>query len=60
MPVKSTVSSLLLAEAVKTALASMAAHSTSVNRATYFNDLLPLPYTEATLSQVSDHIDEVQ
>jgi uncharacterized protein len=27
---------------------------------TYFNDLLPLPYTEATLAQVCDHIDEVQ
>ena len=27
---------------------------------TYFNDLLPLPYTEATLVRVSDHIDEVQ
>ena len=26
----------------------------------YFNDLLPLPYTEATLARVCDHIDEVQ
>lgn len=26
----------------------------------YFNDLLPLPYTEVTLQQVVDHIDEVQ
>jgi uncharacterized protein (UPF0276 family) len=26
----------------------------------YFNDLLPLPYTEATLGRVADHIDEVQ
>ena len=26
----------------------------------YFNDLLPLPYTEATLGQVADHVDEVQ
>jgi uncharacterized protein (UPF0276 family) len=26
----------------------------------YFNDLLPLPYTEATLEQVCDHIDQVQ
>ena len=26
----------------------------------FLNDLLPLPYTEATLSRVSDHIDEVQ
>jgi uncharacterized protein (UPF0276 family) len=26
----------------------------------FLNDLLPLPYTAATLSRVSDHIDEVQ
>ncbi|MGH6853657.1 MAG: DUF692 domain-containing protein, partial [Methylocella sp.] len=26
----------------------------------FFNDLLPLPYTEATLSSVIDHIDEAQ
>ena len=26
----------------------------------YFNDLLPLPYTAATLARVSDHIDQVQ
>lgn len=26
----------------------------------YFNDLLPLPYTEATLACLADHIDEVQ
>ncbi len=26
----------------------------------FFNDLLPLPYTEATLARVCDHIDEVQ
>lgn len=26
----------------------------------YFNDLLPLPYTEATLRRVCDHIDQVQ
>ena len=26
----------------------------------YFNDLLPLPYTEATQTRVCDHIDEVQ
>ena len=32
----------------------------STHETTYFNDLLPLPYTEATLSRVSDHIDEVQ
>lgn len=27
---------------------------------TYFNDLLPLPYTNATLARVAAHIDEVQ
>ena len=32
----------------------------STHNTTYFNDLLPLPYTEATLVRVSDHIDEVQ
>ncbi|WP_024511497.1 DUF692 domain-containing protein [Bradyrhizobium sp. ARR65] len=32
----------------------------STHETTYFNDLLPLPYTEATLSLVCDHIDEVQ
>src|SRR5271169_7196332 len=32
----------------------------STHETTYFNDLLPLPYTEATLGRVSDHIDEVQ
>ncbi|HEY3638223.1 MAG TPA: DUF692 domain-containing protein [Rhizomicrobium sp.] len=26
----------------------------------YFNDLLPLPYTDTTLSRVCDHVDEVQ
>ena len=26
----------------------------------YFNDLLPLPYTAATLARVAEHIDEVQ
>lgn len=26
----------------------------------YYNDLLPLPYTEETLARVSEHIDEVQ
>ncbi|MCV6584052.1 MAG: DUF692 domain-containing protein [Marinibacterium sp.] len=26
----------------------------------FFNDLLPLPYTDATLTRVADHIDEVQ
>ncbi len=32
----------------------------STHETTYFNDLLPLPYTEETLSRVCDHIDEVQ
>jgi hypothetical protein len=32
----------------------------STHGTTYFNDLLPLPYTEATLGRVCDHIDEVQ
>lgn len=32
----------------------------STHENTYFNDLLPLPYTKATLVQVCDHIDEVQ
>jgi uncharacterized protein len=32
----------------------------STHETTYFNDLLPLPYTEATLDRVCDHIDEVQ
>ncbi|SFI52319.1 DUF692 domain-containing protein [Celeribacter neptunius] len=32
----------------------------STHGSDYFNDLLPLPYTEATLSRVCDHIDEVQ
>nr|WP_083222775.1 DUF692 domain-containing protein [Ensifer sp. LC163] len=32
----------------------------STHRTTYYNDLLPLPYTAATLARVSDHIDEVQ
>lgn len=32
----------------------------STHGATYFNDLLPLPYTLATLTRVADHIDEVQ
>lgn len=32
----------------------------STHETTYFNDLLPLPYTEATLARVADHIDEVQ
>ena len=32
----------------------------STHRSTYFNDLLPLPYTQATLTHVADHIKEVQ
>jgi uncharacterized protein len=32
----------------------------STHGAIYFNDLLPLPYTGATLARVADHIDEVQ
>ncbi|WP_353645230.1 DUF692 domain-containing protein [Mesorhizobium sp. WSM2239] len=32
----------------------------STHDTTYFNDLLPLPYTSATLARVADHIDEVQ
>lgn len=32
----------------------------STHESVYFNDLLPLPYTAATLAAVSDHIDEVQ
>ena len=32
----------------------------STHEDVFFNDLLPLPYTEATLARVCDHIDEVQ
>src|ERR1700724_4583982 len=32
----------------------------STHATTYFNDLLPLPYTQATLTRVADHIDEGQ
>ena len=32
----------------------------STHQTTYFNDLLPLPYNETTLSRVCDHIDQVQ
>ncbi|MHC1551606.1 MNIO family bufferin maturase [Phyllobacterium sp. K27] len=32
----------------------------STHDTTYFNDLLPLPYTRATLDHVADHLDEVQ
>ncbi|HJP67818.1 MAG TPA: DUF692 domain-containing protein, partial [Sphingomicrobium sp.] len=30
------------------------------HQTTYFNDLLPLPYNDATLSRVCDHINQVQ
>jgi uncharacterized protein (UPF0276 family) len=32
----------------------------STHGTTYFNDLLPLPYTTATVTRVADHIDQVQ
>ncbi len=32
----------------------------STHGTTYFNDLLPLPYTAATLARVADHIGQVQ
>ena len=32
----------------------------STHQTTYFNDLLPLPYTPATLAHVCEHIDEMQ
>ncbi|MFK7941007.1 MAG: DUF692 family multinuclear iron-containing protein [Roseovarius sp.] len=32
----------------------------STHDAHFLNDLLPLPYTDATLSRVADHIDQVQ
>ncbi|MXQ08803.1 DUF692 family protein [Alphaproteobacteria bacterium GH1-50] len=32
----------------------------STHDSAFLNDLLPLPYTEATLARVADHIDEVQ
>ncbi|MCF3935802.1 DUF692 domain-containing protein [Acuticoccus sp. M5D2P5] len=32
----------------------------STHAGAYFNDLLPLPYTEATLARVADHVDAVQ
>lgn len=32
----------------------------STHTTTFYNDLLPLPYTSATLTRVADHIDEVQ
>ncbi|MEI3852583.1 MULTISPECIES: MNIO family bufferin maturase [unclassified Ensifer] len=32
----------------------------STHETTFYNDLLPLPYTEATVARVAEHIDEVQ
>jgi uncharacterized protein (UPF0276 family) len=32
----------------------------STHQTTFFNDLLPLPYTKESLARVCDHIDEVQ
>ncbi|HTO63485.1 MAG TPA: DUF692 domain-containing protein [Bradyrhizobium sp.] len=32
----------------------------STHETTYFNDLLPLPYTQATLARVCDHVDQMQ
>ncbi len=32
----------------------------STHDSAFLNDLLPLPYTEASLSRVADHVDEVQ
>lgn len=32
----------------------------STHETAFYNDLLPLPYTEASLARVCDHIDEVQ
>jgi uncharacterized protein (UPF0276 family) len=32
----------------------------STHESAFLNDLLPLPYTKATLARVADHIDEVQ
>jgi len=32
----------------------------STHETTYFNDLLPVPYDDVTLTRVCDHIDEVQ
>ncbi|WP_315723687.1 MULTISPECIES: DUF692 domain-containing protein [unclassified Bradyrhizobium] len=32
----------------------------STHETTFFNDLLPVPYTAATLARVCDHIDQVQ
>ncbi|MDW4499649.1 DUF692 domain-containing protein [Sulfitobacter sp. D35] len=51
-----------LAHLVKTVQpASFSEHlAWSTHGAEYFNDLLPLPYTTATLTRVARHIDEVQ
>src|SRR6056297_2844712 len=32
----------------------------STHGAEFLNDLLPLPYTEATVNRVADHVDELQ
>lgn len=32
----------------------------STHGGTYFNDLLPLPYTDETVARVSEHVDQVQ
>ena len=32
----------------------------STHESAFLNDLLPLPYTDATLTRVADHVDEVQ
>lgn len=32
----------------------------STHETTFYNDLLPLPYTQATLTRVADHVNEVQ
>src|SRR5262249_58429833 len=32
----------------------------STHETTYFNDLLPLPYTQSTLARVCEHVDEMQ
>ncbi len=40
--------------------ASFSEHLAWSSHGVYFNDLLPLPYTEATLARVADHINQVQ
>lgn len=40
--------------------ASFSEHLAWSSHGVYFNDLLPLPYTDATLARVSDHINHVQ